>query len=261
MASHEADQAGGDEEGIGPAKFILGVAVASAAYVFAAWIRAERGSPAQALCLKGAWWLAVFGGVPAALVWRRAGGLWLPRERLVRDAALGVCLATVMAAMHGLAAKLYVERALPTAMRALPHAAYHSAGIDDVLLIALGAGILAPVGEEIFFRGFLYVGLKRYLGRWLAIAASALAFGLLHAPGMRLTACLLGVAAAVSYERTRSLLPPVMMHVGANLSFVLFIANGAQVASRVPYALLVAAFALMSANLFVCGRALFAGAD
>jgi len=125
-------------------------------------------------------------------------------------------------------------------------------------MIALGAGVLAPVGEEIFFRGFLYAGLRSRVRKGLALGFSSLVFGLFHGTGMRLPAFLLGVAAAVSYERTGSLLPAVMMHVGANLSFVLFMANGGQVAGSVPYALLVAAFALMSANLFICGRGLFA---
>ena len=243
---------------MGLRRLVLGTFVAFAAYLLAGWISAARGSPAGALCLKGAWRLVAFGVVPAVLVWRRAGELWLPRKNLLRDVALGVCLATVMAAMHGLAAKLYVERASGTGMGELPRAAYKSGGIGDVLVIALGVGVLAPVGEEIFFRGFLYPGLRDYVGKAVALVLSSLLFGLLHGPGMRLAAFLLGAAAVISYERTRSLLPAVMMHMGANLSFVLFIANAARVARLVPYPLLVAAFALMSGNLFVCGRALFA---
>lgn len=84
-------------------------------------------------------------------------------------------------------------------------------GIGFVLLLVLGAG-LTPIGEELFFRGVLYGGLRRY-GVVVAVVASALLFGLAHGINVVLpVAVVLGVLNALLYERSGSIWPPVVAH-------------------------------------------------
>ncbi|MGH2954902.1 MAG: lysostaphin resistance A-like protein, partial [Solirubrobacterales bacterium] len=87
---------------------------------------------------------------------------------------------------------------------------------------SVAAGLLiigiAPVSEEIFFRGFLFGGLRR--GTPLAVAAvlSAGIWGLFHYTGpgswgVVLQLTVFGLALAWLYERTGSLWPPIALHV------------------------------------------------
>lgn len=75
--------------------------------------------------------------------------------------------------------------------------------------------VLAPVTEELLFRGFL---LHRWAARWgvtFAIITSSLLFGVLHPDP--LGAALFGVGMCLLYLRTRSLWVPIIAHALNNL--------------------------------------------
>ncbi len=79
----------------------------------------------------------------------------------------------------------------------------------------LGALIVAPAAEEIFFRGFVQTFLLNVTGRrWAAIVMASTAFGLVHVRQPQAVAALfvLGVLLGYAYERTGSLLPPIAAH-------------------------------------------------
>ncbi len=77
--------------------------------------------------------------------------------------------------------------------------------------------LVAPVSEELFFRGFVHRGLVRVVGaRPLAALASALWFGILHPSGAFVPVFLMGLAAALLLDRTGSLLPGILLHVAYN---------------------------------------------
>jgi membrane protease YdiL (CAAX protease family) len=74
---------------------------------------------------------------------------------------------------------------------------------------------LAPVAEELFFRGFLFAGLRTRWSLWPAAITSGLIFGLVHAPtGITTVVPLatLGIALCWLYNRTGSLWPCVIAH-------------------------------------------------
>ena len=89
--------------------------------------------------------------------------------------------------------------------------------------------IVAPLGEEIFFRGFLYNGLRRRLALWPALLISSLVFGLVHVYPLLIPALfVVGLGLALLYERQRSLLAPVVAHATFNILGFITIALGRQ---------------------------------
>jgi len=87
-----------------------------------------------------------------------------------------------------------------------------------IILLAAGV-ILAPVFEEILFRGFVYRNLKELMGPGLAIVASGFIFGLVHVDVEHLfVLSVLGACLAWIYEVSGSLLVCVIVHGAWNLS-------------------------------------------
>jgi membrane protease YdiL (CAAX protease family) len=98
-------------------------------------------------------------------------------------------------------------------------------GFDEGGIGAFVAGALivavAPLSEEIFFRGFMFGGLRRRLPMWAAAVIAGAVFGLLHytgpdSIGVVPQLAVLGVLLAWLYERTGSLWPPIILHVANN---------------------------------------------
>ncbi len=84
-------------------------------------------------------------------------------------------------------------------------------------LLVVAALFVAPVTEELFFRGFVFGGLRSRLDFPLASALSALIFALVHLmPVSSPPLFLVGLATATLYERNRSLAPALTAHVTYN---------------------------------------------
>ena len=81
------------------------------------------------------------------------------------------------------------------------------------------AGILAPIGEEMLFRGVFYPILRNRLGIWPVVLISSLVFGIIHGDiAVGLTAFLLGIILALIYEYSRSLWTSILVHAINNSS-------------------------------------------
>ncbi len=88
-------------------------------------------------------------------------------------------------------------------------------------LIALLA-LAVPVGEEIYFRGVVYGGLRNRYGFGWALAGSTLFFGVVHQQVIHfLPIAVLGLVFALLYERTQSLIPAITVHAVNNMVAVL----------------------------------------
>ena len=80
--------------------------------------------------------------------------------------------------------------------------------------------IAAPITEETLFRGLFFGALRSRTPFWVAAGVSGIAFGSVHLAGGDLAVAgllsLLGVILAWLYERTRSLGPPIVLHMVNN---------------------------------------------
>ncbi len=85
------------------------------------------------------------------------------------------------------------------------------------LWTVLATVILAPVTEEVIFRGLIFSRLERAMPGWLAAVLSALAFGVCHGqPVWMAYAFLLGLVFAWFRLRTGSILPSLLAHLVFN---------------------------------------------
>ena len=93
---------------------------------------------------------------------------------------------------------------------------------------------VAPLMEELFFRGFLYPVLVRRLGYVAGVGLTSLGFGLIHAPQLGkawapvLVVFLVGVALTLVRAKTKSVASSMLVHIAYNgtLSLALFVASG-----------------------------------
>jgi membrane protease YdiL (CAAX protease family) len=74
------------------------------------------------------------------------------------------------------------------------------------------AVVAAPLCEEFIFRGLIYGGLRRSMPATQAMLASAAIFAVIHPPLSMLPVFVLGVCAAWTYERSKTLLAPMLVH-------------------------------------------------
>ncbi len=109
---------------------------------------------------------------------------------------------------------LWPQRPPPVhdALAAIGHNAW---GTPGVAMVAVGAALIAPLSEELFFRGMLLQALwRRTGGPWLAIILSALLFASIHVavPQTILPLLTLGLILGYVRVRYRSLAACVLAH-------------------------------------------------
>jgi uncharacterized protein len=97
----------------------------------------------------------------------------------------------------------------------------------NLAVTLLGAGLLAPLAEEVYFRGLLHrwFWLRWPQRPWLRVAASSALFALGHfdSPGVAASSLFLGAICAIAYELSRSLWLPIAIHVVNNSLAVLLV--------------------------------------
>jgi membrane protease YdiL (CAAX protease family) len=143
--------------------------------------------------------LAIFDASRAGVV----GGI---KKGLVWSACCGVAAALVFAL-------LYAMRISPLTLirTSLP------AGRLGLVVFFLVGGLIAPVAEEVFFRGIVY-GFLRKWGAMLAIIGSTVVFAGAHAflTPVPLIQIMGGILFAIAYEVEGNLLVPVVIHILGN---------------------------------------------
>jgi hypothetical protein len=85
-------------------------------------------------------------------------------------------------------------------------------------------GFVAPLVEEVLFRGYLHGAFKRFGGRWVATLAGAAVFGAIHGNlAAAVPLAVLAICLALAYEAAGSLWVPILMHAGFNLAMLLLL--------------------------------------
>ena len=104
----------------------------------------------------------------------------------------------------------------PTSQEAVEMVARASAP-PELALQALSVVVFAPVCEELLFRGVLYPSLRDLGHRRMAIAASSLLFAAIHGSlALMLPLTVLAVVLVWLYEKTGSIIAPILMHAAFN---------------------------------------------
>lgn len=88
-----------------------------------------------------------------------------------------------------------------------------------ILAFTLTLGVIPALLEELLFRGFVYISLRKYLGAFLGIVLSAGLFSIVHMDqGSMLQLFSLGFVFAYAVEKNQSLIPSMVAHCLWNLT-------------------------------------------
>lgn len=131
----------------------------------------------------------------------------------------------IVLVVSNLVLPLFLDPANPDARPQAPVEAFQNAhSLFETGLIAFGAVVIAPISEEILFRGFLYGVTKRFTDRWFSALFTSLVFACTHVHiAATLPLFMLAMGFAIAYELTGSLLVPVVMHALFNATQLLLL--------------------------------------
>jgi membrane protease YdiL (CAAX protease family) len=175
----------------------------------------------QNLALMGAaYFFAFLSGRPAAadfglrpaLLWRSVrllGAIWIAFF--------------ILSAIWSAVLDLHEQQTLPDELGA-------NGTLLNALVVIVLVTVIAPLGEELFFRGFFFGALRNWRGPAIAALLSGGLFGLIHAgsapAGYLVPLAFFGVGLCLLYELTGSLYPSIALHalnnsiaLGANLHY------------------------------------------
>lgn len=143
----------------------------------------------------------------------------LTRGQIFWLSLLGVLLAAPMTLTGDLLEALFLPQKAA--------AAGVNTGNALFLLTLLKSALLAPVCEELFFRGYLQGALSR-ISRGRAVLAGALVFALSHGLSLYgfVPRLLLGLLLGALLERTGTLLAPILVHGCYNAAIVIIAYSG-----------------------------------
>lgn len=211
----------------GPWGFLLGLVLVAGAYLLVVWLFVVR---TRSLGPGRMGWPTGARGRPARIL-RDIGigaGVMLP-------VTFGILAWT---ALVGGLLGIEAPRVLPT-----------PTGSGEALAVALGAALVAPIGEEIFFRGFALSAWRADLGERAALVRSAVFFALVHIVNITTDDFARGAAQALLQF---SVIVPLGLVLG-----LLFLRRGlsAAIAAHVTYNSLLLALLLLASRTQAVGQA------
>ncbi len=156
--------------------------------------------------------------------------------------AVVLVASTVM--LTSVVGELFGQKA-PTLAHPLLKALVASDAIAGTVMLIASAVLIAPVLEEVIFRGLMQSVLVEWFGqpmRWGVVLLASLVFAMIHAdlntgenwqalPGLFVLGLILGWL----YERTGSLWPSIIVHIGFNALNVIVAMNTTLPAEVAPY--------------------------
>ncbi|HET9250181.1 MAG TPA: CPBP family intramembrane glutamic endopeptidase [Actinomycetota bacterium] len=172
------------------------------------------------LQVKHAGWLRVM-GLPQRGAWRKEIGAGV---------LFGLGLYPVMVIVVGGLLTVLLQAISGEHVEAPEQVGEHLPAIGTAITIVY-AIVIAPIGEELFFRGVLFRSLRDRHGFWVGALGSSVGFGLIHfIPGSAIDAALLmivmfftGLALCFIYERRGTIVVPIATHVTFNVIGIVLI--------------------------------------
>ena len=140
------------------------------------------------------------------------------------------CIRTPFLLLAGVAIQIMVDGILNLVSPLFPDtfAAYYdlvskAVGVNRAVPMIIATFVIAPIGEELFFRGVIMGYAKRYMPPAFAILFQGVLFGLYHGNIVQgIYACILGCLLGFVAYKADTLLASMILHFSINLS-VLFI--------------------------------------
>lgn len=87
----------------------------------------------------------------------------------------------------------------------------------EYILAFMTLVVIAPIAEEMLFRGYLYGKLKKYAPRWIAIIVTSALFGLAHGQwNVAIDTFVLSIFLCLLRDLTGSLWPSIILHMLKN---------------------------------------------
>ncbi len=106
----------------------------------------------------------------------------------------------------------------------------------NLLFSIFSLAIIAPIVEELFFRGVMFTKLKNHMSTKVAIIIQAVLFGLIHFNAAQLIPTfLLGCIAAYMYEKYNNIWVPIAFHMAFNLIAVISVYQPENIQSIIGY--------------------------
>lgn len=177
------------------------------------------------LCLAGSVYL--FGVLRKKMSWESLG--LLPLKGLKRYAKFGAAISIAVLPYRFLPAIVIIaaERLLKGNVTSLDmREQIFSVGFGSwygIVLMVLSVGILAPIAEELLFRGMLYDFFRQKTGVLWAVLITSGLFGLAHYDSFAVVVStfVMGVVMAYVVEKTKSLWVSIFIHVATNSGAIL----------------------------------------
>lgn len=156
---------------------------------------------------------ALYVAAPRALVGLRL----LPERGLWRSIGLGLVLAVPAWIGAQLIGVIVIRLMDLVGLQPDTGVAEQALANADPVVLVLALVLVAPVAEELFFRGVVYNAWLREYGARVAIVGSGLLFAVIHASlFLLLPFAALGIALALLYRATGSLPAVIALHAGFN---------------------------------------------
>lgn len=145
-------------------------------------------------------------GVP----WRDLGFVPLPEKWGIRAAAIALLSFPLVGLITWIQQQITGEKLQNPQMELIAPAEF---SLSAYLMTLLVVAIVAPVAEEVLFRGVLYRWLRERIGIVFALILSSLIFSVVHGVVALIPAiAVLGLILGWIYERTQSIWAPILVH-------------------------------------------------
>jgi membrane protease YdiL (CAAX protease family) len=157
--------------------------------------------------------------------WKEAFGLANNTKRAVLIGLLAALLFLPVASVLKVGSEKTIEYVThkPAEQQEAIQVIENATGLPYKILLGFFTLIVAPLGEEVLFRGILYTAIKQAGFPQIAFWLSSIAFAGIHATaGIFLPLFVLALMLARLYDKTGNLLAPISAHAAFNLAGYLF---------------------------------------